>query len=114
VSLRAHCDRGYLPVTLGTLASGRACIGRLSSLFLAPHTLQTRWFATSGTGSRFGRSRLTASIRDDAPADRAAFAIADQKPRCYRSQNLADAVMSTPMPTIASPISKSAGLWLKR
>jgi hypothetical protein len=32
----------------------------------------------------------------------------------YRSQTLADAVMSTPMPIIASPISKSAGLWLKR
>src|SRR5690348_15688562 len=28
------------------------------SLFLAPQTLQTRWLATSGTGIRFGRSRL--------------------------------------------------------
>jgi hypothetical protein len=53
VNSGAH-QRGYLPVTPSTLASGRACIGRLSSSFLAPQTLQTRWFATSGTASRFG------------------------------------------------------------
>jgi hypothetical protein len=56
----------------GTLASGRACIGRLSSSFLAPQTLQTRWFArtlqtrwfaTSGTGSRFGNPSDSGSIR---------------------------------------------------
>jgi len=34
-------------------ASGRECIGRLISPFLAPWTLQTRWSATSGTDSRF-------------------------------------------------------------
>ena len=54
--------RGYLPVTPGTLASGRACIGRLSSSFLAPQTLQTRWFATSGTGSRVGNPSDSGSI----------------------------------------------------
>ena len=54
--------RGYLPITPGTLASGRACIGRLSSSFLAPQTLQTRWFATSGTGSRFGNPSDSGSI----------------------------------------------------
>ena len=54
--------RGYLPVTPGTLASGRACIGHLSSSFLAPQTLQTRWSATSGTGNRFGN-----------PSDRGSF-----------------------------------------
>jgi hypothetical protein len=55
-------QRGYLPVTPGTLASGRACIGRLSSSFLAPQTLQTRWLATSGTGSRFGNPSDSGSI----------------------------------------------------
>ena len=30
----ARHHRGYLPVTPGTLASGRTCIGRLSSSFL--------------------------------------------------------------------------------
>jgi hypothetical protein len=53
---------GYLPVTPGTLASGRACIGRLRSSFLAPQTLQTRWFATSGIGSRFGNPSASGSI----------------------------------------------------
>ena len=62
-----HCGlarhhRGYLPVTPGTLASGRACIGRLSSSFLAPQTLQTRWFATSGTGMRLGNPSDSGSI----------------------------------------------------
>ena len=30
-------------------------LGRLSSSFLAPQTLHTRWLATSGTGMRFGK-----------------------------------------------------------
>jgi len=49
-------------VTPGTLASGRACIGRLSSSFLAPQMLQTRWFATSGTGMRLGNPSASGSI----------------------------------------------------
>ena len=63
-SLRPSRDhhRGYLPITPGTLASGRACIGRLSSSFLAPQTLQTRWLATSGTGSRFRNPSDSGSI----------------------------------------------------
>jgi hypothetical protein len=61
-ALKPDHHLGYFPVTPGTLASGRACIGRLSPSFLAPQTLQTRWSAASGTGMRFGRSRLPASM----------------------------------------------------
>jgi hypothetical protein len=55
-------QRGYLPVTPGTLASGRVRIGCLISSFPAPQTLQTRWLNTSGACIRFGKSRLPASI----------------------------------------------------
>jgi hypothetical protein len=34
----------------------------LRSSFLAPQTLQTRWFATSGIGSRFGNPSASGSI----------------------------------------------------
>ena len=41
----------------------RSYIGRLSSVFMAPQTLQTRWFATSGTGSRSGNTRISGCPR---------------------------------------------------
>ena len=45
--------------TPATLVSGLAQIGLWVSLFLAPHLLQTRWLATSGTGMRFGSFRIS-------------------------------------------------------
>ena len=48
-------------MTPGTHASGRAQIGLWVSLFLAPHLEQTRCFATSGTGMRLGRCRISAT-----------------------------------------------------